>query len=200
MARLDLVGQRFGRLVVLRRAGGTQKHPRWRCVCDCGRKTSVQRDNLTNGHTQSRGCLGRDATAKHGASGAAEYMAWYGARDRCLNPNHPQFAGYGGRGITVHPRWDDFTMFLADMGPKPSPKHSLDRIENNGNYEPGNCRWATQLQQANNMRSNVFLTLGDRRLTISQWESEIGLRPGGCVISCVGRRGAGSRPFRWDCW
>lgn len=95
---------------------------------------------------------------KHGATAGGkttpEYGTWTSMRSRVLNPRHPQYADYGGRGITICPEWDSFVQFLADMGPKPSPEHSLDRIDVNGNYEPGNCRWATHAEQGRNKRSN----------------------------------------------
>ena len=111
---------------------------------------------------------------RHGLSKTPEYNAWSHMKNRCFNPNHKQYSYYGGRGITVCDRWLNLDNFLADMGTKPSFKHSLDRIDNDGDYSPKNCRWATRAEQQNNLRSNRLITIDDVTLTITQWEKKMG--------------------------
>jgi len=110
----------------------------------------------------------------HGMYRTPEYVAWNNMKDRCFNSNHKRYSDWGGRGITVCDRWLNFENFIADMGSRPAPKHSIDRIDNNGNYCPDNCRWATKAEQDNNRRSNRFITIDDDTLTIAQWENKMG--------------------------
>lgn len=118
---------------------------------------------------------------KHGLSYAPEYRAWQQMRLRCLDPEHAAYASYGGRGITVCDRWrEDPAAFIADLGPKPSPKHELDRIDNDKGYEPGNCRWVTRKVNDRNRRSNRFVTFRGETLTIAEWCERLGL-PGDTV-------------------
>jgi hypothetical protein len=157
MTRLiDLTGQRFGRLVVQHRVGVTSP-VYWRCVCDCGGENTVQRAHLVTGNVTSCGCYARERTSqrsiKHGKHHTAEYKSWQQMKDRCLNPKSKDRVRYMDRGITVHPAWiESFEAFLADVGPRPEGYKSLDRIDNDKGYEPGNVRWATPAMQARNTR------------------------------------------------
>jgi hypothetical protein len=153
-------GQHFGRLTVVRRDGqdnGGQAV--WLCKCDCGNEKSIRGYDLRSGAVKSCGCLLRESKAPttfiHGhlrdGKQSREYRSWMAMMRRCFNPNFVHYSRYGGLGITVCERWRDFRNFLADMGQRPEGK-SLDRINSDGNYEPGNCRWATALEQRHNRR------------------------------------------------
>lgn len=164
MRRLQLAGQRFGRLVALRDVGSACQQRLWHCRCDCGDEVTVMARSLRSGNTKSCGCWNRERASAamsrrnitHGGAHHAHrhplYQTWLSMRQRCTNPNVNNYHRYGGRGITVCTRWQDFAAFLSDVGERPSPQHSLDRIQNDGNYEPGNVRWATRVEQARNSR------------------------------------------------
>ena len=166
---VNIIGQRFGRLIVVSFVGKINKSQRnyWRCKCDCGKRVTASGDNLKKGRVASCGCLRREViktrSITHGESDrvgqppSPEYRSWLSMRHRCLQPGNDNFANYGGRGIKVCARWDSFENFLADMGRRPSSKHSLDRKEVDGDYEPGNCRWATAKEQQNNRRKRARL-------------------------------------------
>lgn len=159
----NLSGRRFVRLLVLQpvRVGTRTK---WLCMCDCGNKRVVHSAHLRTGFTQSCGCLFREKVTKHGMHRSPEYGIYNSMLQRCHNPRDKGYRLYGGRGIQVCQRWrESFEAFFADMGTKPTPAHSLDRIDNDRNYDPSNCRWATPEEQANNKR-NTFL-VGDRTAT-----------------------------------
>lgn len=180
----DLTGQRFGRWTVISRAQSTPAGgARWLCRCECGTDRIISSGCLRNGHTKSCGCLNSEITSArnrtHGLSKDSAYQSWGSMIKRCLNPNCKAFGDYGGRGITVCERWLKFENFYADMGPRPSDKHELDRFPNNdGNYEPGNCRWATVAEQARNRRSNRLLTFRGETLTLTEWSERTGIDRG----------------------
>lgn len=172
-------GTRFGRLTVLAESPERTpaKNVRWLCRCDCGAVRAVLSSNLRRGLSQSCGCAIIDATRKsnrtHGRSGRnPEYIAWCRMRQRCLNPKKDSFIHYGGRGITVCPEWESFERFYVDMGARPSPLHSIDRIDVDGPYSPENCRWATKTEQARNKRSNIRLSHNGRTMTLAEWAIE----------------------------
>lgn len=168
-----LVGEKYHRLTVIEVLPRTQR----RCRCDCGKEVVVFRTNLRRGFTQSCGCFGMSQRTVHGQSRgknglpASTYYTWNSMLRRCYTPSTTMFEHYGGRGITVCERWrHSFENFLEDMGERPGPEYSLDRFpNNNGNYELGNCRWATRREQMNNTRMNVAVEFrGDTR-TIAEW-------------------------------
>jgi hypothetical protein len=164
-----VAGQRYGRLITVSVVGRAPNRSRlWECRCDCGNTAVVRATSLKEGNTKSCGCLKAELLAagnpgtQHGerASGAAspEIAAYYNARYRCVNPDAPQFADYGGRGILF--RFESFKQFLGCLGRRPTSKHSLDRIDNDGHYEPGNVRWAVKTQQNANQRRTVLVEVG----------------------------------------
>ena len=188
MRRLDLTGQRFGRLVALGIACRNAKgRILWRCRCDCGNETRSKVDNLTRGIATSCGCLNREKASKraklrnttHGhtcrGSASTEYRTWCSMLQRCKYPYTNDYERYGGRGIKVCERWQSFENFLSDMGLKPTPKHSIDRQDIDGHYEPGNCRWATIEEQANNKSNTRWLEVNGQRKSLTQWARERGI-------------------------
>lgn len=177
------IGTRFGQLVV---SGERFKRPNDRhhfyveCVCDCGVKKSFCVANLKSGVTLSCGCylkkLCGDIHRIHGMTETSEYKSWCGMKERCSRKTLKSYYRYGGRGITVCNQWiNSFENFFRDMGPKPSPKHSLERRDNDGNYEPSNCYWATKKEQARNTRRNVFVEhMGHTKLLV-EWAEILGV-------------------------
>lgn len=149
--RVDLTNQVVGRWTVLRHMGGEM----WLCRCDCGTERQVRQGHLRGLKSKSCGCLQREVAQRHGRSRSVEYRTWAAMLQRCLNSDCPTWRYYGSQGVSVCDRWQQsFEQFLADMGPRPSPRHSLDRINPFGNYEPQNCRWATRDVQARNKRAS----------------------------------------------
>ena len=164
----DLTDQKFGRWKVLRRVENHGSATRWLCQCECGEKKKVVGSTLTGGKSKSCGCLQRELTSKnHKVHGEAytktittEYRIWVAMRKRCSNPKDSSYHNYGGRGITVCERWDNYENFLEDMGRRPTNGHSIDRIDVNGPYEPSNCKWSDKFEQSINKRIHPKNTSG----------------------------------------
>lgn len=181
----DYAGMRFGKLVAVRmveRGVRPENNHRWLFNCDCGQKSEVGIKSVRSGHTSSCGCLQRASVVQrnqvHGLSQnhRREYRSWKDMRGRCNNPGNQDYPDYGGRGIAVDARWNDFAVFFGDMGIRPEG-HTIDRIDVNGMYEPGNCRWAAAKQQANNKRSNRTIEFNGEAKTLQQWCDQFGMEP-----------------------
>lgn len=187
-AALDLTGQKFGRLTAIRFLekrrlpyGWTKRI--WECKCECGRVANVSVSHLRTGHTTSCGCVFSEGASKrasarnykHGLTGRPEHWVWTAMLSRCTDPKDESYIHYGARGITFCNRWKKFANFWADMGPRPSAKHSLDRRDNNKGYSPENCRWATLIEQNNNKRSNIWCSYQGERITVGALARRLGV-------------------------
>lgn len=175
------VNSRFGYLTVIKFAGSIKQRRHWLCRCDCGNEITVRTADLNNGNTKSCGCYQKQRAAetqfKHGGAGTIEYRLYLSMRRRCYEQTNRSYKDYGGRGIKVCERWGSFENFLADMGPRPSPKHEIERRDNDGDYAPENCYWATRWTQAANKRNNRRFTIDGRTQHLSAWAREFGHDP-----------------------
>jgi hypothetical protein len=197
----DLTDVRFGRLLVTardpepyRRPDGKGVDARWQCLCDCGTAKTLRRSDLVSGRVVSCGCFRDQRTSErrriHGGSRTPEYNIWQGMILRCTHPGSTSYPHYGGRGICVCERWLlSFANFIADMGPRPSPEHSIDRIDNDGGYWCGrpecpdcrpagrgpNCRWATETEQQRNKSTNRWIEFRGERRTLQEWAEHLGI-------------------------
>ena len=175
--KFSLVGKRFERLIVVSLAspvyrinGKTRR--RWICRCDCGNETIVAASDLTSGNTRSCGCLHKEMLhmrfLTHGESKTSTYFTWCLMKERCLNPNNKKYKDYGARGIMVCAEWrESYENFVRDMGHRPVGC-SIERIDNNGNYEPDNCRWATPTEQSSNRRSNIWIEWNGEKMILGK--------------------------------
>lgn len=179
---INMTGMVFGALTVLCENGRSGDGKiKWLVKCGCGEAFSATGVRIRSGEVRScPDCSKervRSASTTHGKSQSDEYRIWTHIKSRCLNSNVPEFVNYGGRGISICDRWrKSFENFLSDMGPRPSKRHSIDRIDTNGNYEPDNCRWATNKVQANNRRANRLIEIEGTTKTMAQWADGSGLR------------------------
>lgn len=179
---VNLVGQEFGRLTVTKSAGKSANNSYlFECLCVCGNTKIARASHLQRGEVSSCGCFQQENRSlhkpglSHGQSRSATYGSWAAMKARCEYKKHPAFNSYGGRGITVCSQWrDSFETFLADMGERPEGM-TLDRIDVNQGYSPGNCQWATPKQQGVNRRNNRFIVLGDVSATVGDWAKRTGI-------------------------
>jgi hypothetical protein len=180
----DLTGTKFGRWLVLGYAGVTDyKQHLWHCRCECGVERDVLGMHMRSGKSVSCGCFKDERTAernrKHGLTESPEYLTWCNVKFRTQNPDHPSGEWYAKRGITMCDRWrSDFAAFYADMGPRPSDKHSIERMDNDGNYEPGNCCWALSKDQMRNTRSNRLVVYDGIEMPLIEASERSGINYG----------------------
>ena len=184
MKFIDLDGQRFGRLTVIRRNGiSKDRYIKWLCQCECGQQLTVKSSSLKSGHTKSCGCLQKELVSqrsyKHGHKcrnkPSKTYIVWYNMIQRCNNPDNKHYKNYGGRGIKVYQRWLRFENFLEDMGEQLKGL-TLDRIDNNGDYCPENCQWSTRTEQQRNKRTNRLITINGITKCLIGWCEYYGLK------------------------
>lgn len=170
------VSVRFGLLTVIERAGSDRfGRTQWKCRCDCGQETVVALFRMKSGHTKSCG-RHKPGNVKHGKSRTPTHNSWLAMKQRCDYQGHAEYQRYGGRGITVCERWKSFENFLEDMGERPSGT-SIERIDVDGNYEPGNCRWAHEAEQARNRRSTIKVERDGVTMCVKDWCDKLGLNP-----------------------
>lgn len=186
----DLTGNKYGRLSVTKKVDGGNKCVLWECICDCGNRAIVRSSSMTSGRTRSCGCLARESSAQNGRDNVGKkkdrhgharrntstYGIWRGMKQRCLNKLAGEYPNYGGRGIKVCDRWLKFDNFLADMGVRPAGHH-LDRLDNNGHYEPNNCAWVTPKQNQRHTRKSRMITAFGETKCLSAWAESKGIKP-----------------------
>jgi hypothetical protein len=172
--KIDLTGKRFGWLLVIKEIGRNKSEKiLWLCKCRCGKEKVIDGGSLRNGDTVSCSCK---KSSTHRKTKTKEYRIWADMIQRCHNPKCGNYKYYGLRGIKVCDEWrDSFEVFLKDMGKRPSVRHSIDRIDVNGNYEAVNCRWATREYQDNNKRSSIIVIINNKRITLKEWANKIGV-------------------------
>jgi hypothetical protein len=177
---IEMIGRRFGRLAVLSQAPSIAGRAAWKCQCDCGNVAVVRGKSLRQGGTTSCGCAQRASVVvrnhRHGFVGTKEYRAWKHIKGRCLTETDAAYQNYGARGITLAPEWiDNFEAFLAHIGAAPSAEMTVERIDNDRGYEPGNVRWATRHEQARNTRRNVRIELDGTDMVLADACAALGV-------------------------
>lgn len=196
MFKVDMAGQRYGRVLVLEFSHRDKKlrQTKWKCLCDCGKVVILNGKTLRSGKSKSCGCyrsdLKRELAYKlgkrnitHGCTKTSEYLVWINMHNRCYKEKDCSYKYYGAKGVIVCDRWKEFTNFLEDMGNKPDSNYTLDRINPYGNYTPDNCRWVTKKDQQRNRREHKLLTHNGKTQCISIWAEEVGL-----TTNCLWRR------------
>lgn len=165
--QVDYTGQRFGKLTAIAKSHQSGRITFWEYRCDCGNTKVAPSALVCNDHIRDCGCV----VASH------EYTCWKSMKRRCNNPNSTGYENYGGRGIKVCPEWNNsFDAFLLHIGPSPTPKHTIERLDNSADYVPGNVRWATRKEQANNRRTNRLITHNGETMNTKQWADRLGVR------------------------
>ncbi|MCF7995219.1 MAG: hypothetical protein K9L88_10310 [Chromatiaceae bacterium] len=181
---IDLTGERFGRLVVLSESESLDKRKAWLCRCDCGNEKTLSSKQLRHDKVRSCGCLRKETSAETAAARKKSeakrrdplYNRWLCMLQRCSNPKNPSYHNYGGRGVKVCEAWrESFDAFLEDIGQPPTLKHTIERINNDGDYEPENCRWALRDEQLRNQRVNILITVNEDTLTAKDWAAKTGV-------------------------
>ncbi len=180
--RIPMSGKKYGRLTVIAELPNeaTSFHTMCRCACDCGMIIEVRTNSLRTGNSKSCGCLQRELISEksmtHGRSKSGEYQSWCALRSRCNNRNNQKFNDYGGRGVKVCPEWSkSFAAFVRDMGPRPGNGYTIERQDNDGDYCPSNCRWATRAEQLQNTRRNHNITFNGATKCLAEWSKFFGI-------------------------
>lgn len=195
----DLTGQKFGRLTVIERVENKGNHVVWRCHCDCGSEITVRKDHLLTGATQSCGCLKREVHTKHGVCGTKTYYHWGCIVQRCTNPKNPNYKNYGGRGIKICDEWRNnvqaFYDYISSLPHFGEEGYSLDRIDNNGNYEPNNLRWADRKTQDRNKRTNHTVEFKGVTMTVAEAAEKSGINKN-TLLKRIRKGDRGEKLFR----
>jgi len=171
---IDRTGQVFGRLTVTGRAPNKNGRTMWSCICTCGNEKAIRGEHLKNKASTSCGCFHVELKTKHGESPlkkrTTEYQCWANMKDRCSNKGNHHYKNYGGRGVYVCSEWaEDFSVFLSDMGRKPTKDHTIERIDNDKGYSPNNCKWVTRGEQVRNRRNSINFTIDGETMCLKDW-------------------------------